>query len=792
MSLVVAATGGSGTVVIGGGGDPSAPKLTLNPSPSFVIAEKGVRHDFRPLFTNGISLVGPGGVVSPPYVYRVTLTEGPGGMTVSEGAVLEWIPGAERIDETVPCTLLFSVSIDGAEIFTSTRTIFLNVLVGLPTMQPHGHTVSYERDSWDAASVTIFEGYQPNDEDKELFRWSLINPPPGASISLEGYVKWPDDRGYARDEPYEFKIRLEYDTPTGTVFDESFQSHRVLPEAATDDYDELRPSIRTEEGGMLGFSLGEGDGWLAAGEPSPRFGFALPGADSGKVRLWRFDPTLKTYRESFIIQPGITLGSESFGAAVSISEARNGLPTRLAVGAPDSDRLRPDGTRRLFVGSVYVYSQDPGGNWQSEGRLDPPFEEEYLYFGGWISISGSTLIASMEGESSQGTSTGALAVFQHDGTRWVLSETLTAPVPTGGDFFSYPCATDGEWIAAAANENDDDGQNAGAVHLFQKEGDRFIHRQRIGSPLPQADALFGERLLLDGPWLFVSAFRENNATGAVHVFKRNGTQWDFQQSLASPFAGAGSGFGLGLAISDDVLSVSAPGDLFLAGGYTPNDGNHPWKGITLFNLRNGVWKWSRQATDSPGGGAWGFALAQPSPDVTVTSMPDYPGYSGNQSVLFAGRSFLHRWPARIQDPFSAILAALPLENGQPATANGDTNGNGVPNLLEWMMGYDLLTGARPSGLVTSQGPQPLLRRTGGKLHLMVPELKRGLGYKVSIESSEDLEEWRDESEAAWETFENTGLLPGIGLQFPIPIHPVRLKMDGPSRFYRLTAVSGSQ
>lgn len=84
-------------------------------------------------------------------------------------------------------------------------------------------------------------------------------------------------------------------------------------------------------------------------------------------------------------------------------------------------------------------------------------------FGGWVDLSGETLIASMEGHSSQGINTGALAVFEfnRDSETWEISQTLTAPDAQWGDYFSYPSNIHGEWIAAVANEDDEGGGQRG-------------------------------------------------------------------------------------------------------------------------------------------------------------------------------------------------------------------------------------------------------------------------------------------------------------------------------------------
>lgn len=159
---------------------------------------------------------------------------------------------------------------------------------------------------------------------------------------------------------------------------------------------------------------------------------------------------------------------------------------RLAVGAPEASKIQPNRGIQVSVGYVYVYACDGNEAWTSEARLDPPFTLQSLHFGGWVSIEGDTLIASMDGADSAGANTGALAVYHYNGVTWGFSEMLQAPDPKWGDYFSYPAQVSGGWIAAAENEDDDHGANSGSVHLFEKAGSHFVHRPEIHAPQPEA------------------------------------------------------------------------------------------------------------------------------------------------------------------------------------------------------------------------------------------------------------------------------------------------------------------
>ncbi len=765
------------------------PKVTVAEVPSFVIADKGVRHQLKPFYTVGI----PGFPIDPTVrICRCTLVSGPAGTSVSEDGLVEWIPANAEIGNTANLIVNVSVTEGGQEIFTVTKTFSTTVLPEIPQLLEAAPVIRYEQNpiGW---SGTIFSGFQPRDAERKLFRWSLINPLPGVYIDEEGGLHWPDDRGYARPEPYVFKVRVDYQTASGPVSDEVGYSRYVLPRPATNDYTDLQTNIQPQKKAMMGYSIASADGWLAAGEPFPDFVWNVSGnPNPGRVRLFKLNAAGDD-SEVLAIQPEFSSGSQAFGTSVSLSSASATQPIRLAVGAPGAPRIKPSGEVQVSVGYVYVYACDENGTWKNEGRLDPPVTLQSLRFGNRVSIEGDTLIASLEGLNSAGPNTGALAVYRHNGIAWEFSEMLQVPDPSGGDNFSYPGQLSGGWIAAAATGDDDEGNNSGSVHLFEKVGTYFAHRQEIHAPEPIAGALFGERLEMKGDWLFVSSFRQENNTGAVHVYKRTAGVWAFQQTLISPYAVRGSAFGVGLSVCDDVLAVSAPG--YLVGSPEIDGTLDPWYGITLFHLDEGSWRWQRQVTEnpngSPGPNTWGFSLAQISPRLTAASMPDFQGFANGESLPLAGRLFLHRWPELLNDPFTGVLAALPVVNGQGAKANDDSNHNGIPNLIEWMMGRD--PGSSPdSGNFEVPGSTRTFIRMDPStkdVRLMVPSLVRGLSHQPVVEASENLVNWSVVTDARWEALEMV-YFPHDGSNYLEYFHPVVIPAspNGPpnTRFIRLS------
>lgn len=164
----------------------------------------------------------------------------------------------------------------------------------------------------------------------------------------------------------------------------------------------------------------------------------------------------------------------------------------------------------------------------------------------------------------------------------------------------------------------------------------------------------------------------------------------------------------------------------------------------------------------------------------MASVPDHtPGING-VSVPYAGRLFLQRWPERLTSGFEPLLAGLPMIDGRPAAETDDSNGNGIPNVLEWMMGKHP---GNPPDSWTARVPgsiRPFVRHDAGSgaTEFMIPQLKRGLDRKIAIEASDNLTHWEPMEDVEWGALEM--------VYFPVEtgnaltyFHPVRIPAPKP-------------
>ena len=89
------------------------------------------------------------------------------------------------------------------------------------------------------------------------------------------------------------------------------------------------------------------------------------------------------------------------------------------------------------------------------------------YFGGSVSLSGNRAMVGARGDNSL---TGAVYVFEFNGTNWIQVDKLTADDEASGDEFGNSISLQGDRVLIGSPRDDDNAFNSGAVYLFEFDG----------------------------------------------------------------------------------------------------------------------------------------------------------------------------------------------------------------------------------------------------------------------------------------------------------------------------------
>ncbi|MBX9768223.1 MAG: FG-GAP repeat protein, partial [Bdellovibrionales bacterium] len=273
---------------------------------------------------------------------------------------------------------------------------------------------------------------------------------------------------------------------------------------------------------------------------------------------------------------------------------------------------------RSQSGAVYIYKRT-GVNWAQEAYIKAANANSFDSFGGSVSISGDTVVVGASGEDSNQTTitngatassnnsatyAGAAYVYKRTGSTWAQEAFIKAPNAKANDWFGTGVSISGETIAVGTGaessaqvtitngptaSNDTSAPGAGAVFIFHRQvvGDMNldladerlgIHQEAyIKASNAEADDRFGVAVAISGDTVAVGAtYEDSNQTtitngttssanntvsnsGAVYIYRRNGTNWTQEAYIKAVNAEADDYFG-DVALDGDTLVVGAIGE----------------------------------------------------------------------------------------------------------------------------------------------------------------------------------------------------------------------------------------
>ena len=292
----------------------------------------------------------------------------------------------------------------------------------------------------------------------------------------------------------------------------------------------------------LGATVATNGSYTAAGAP-----YASVGAQNDGV-VYLFSNA--TWQQQTILLPNDPDLLSQFGSALAINN------NTLFVGAPMHDSFG------VNAGAVYVFAFD-GLSWVQRQKLIGADTVPGDRFGSALALNDNWLAVSAPLHSSPGGPGGAVYLFQFDGVSWVQRYKVGAPDTIAGDRFGSALALDDGWLAVSAPLHRFVGSASGAVYLFEFNGTAWAQRQKLVASDTAGSDQFGSALALENRRLVVGAPLHNSngpASGAVYIFERATTTWIERAKLIGSDTNAGDRLGGSISIDGNTILVGAYGD----------------------------------------------------------------------------------------------------------------------------------------------------------------------------------------------------------------------------------------
>ncbi len=239
-----------------------------------------------------------------------------------------------------------------------------------------------------------------------------------------------------------------------------------------------------------------------------------------------------------------------FGNSVAISG------DTVVVGAPYNGWSNVDDDWVNGPGAAYVFRFN-GASWVSQGKLTAADGEPGDHFGSSVSISGDTIVVGAPFENENGTDAGAAYVFQRNGTTWTPQGKLPSTGIEADDEFGCAVANSSDTIAVGAKRDGDMADDAGAVYVFGYDGANWVEETKLTASDGMLNARFGISVAISSENTIAIGAEWDEAKGSAYVFWHDGWSWIEEPKLTAPVRGTDY-FGASVAISGDAVLVGAP------------------------------------------------------------------------------------------------------------------------------------------------------------------------------------------------------------------------------------------
>jgi hypothetical protein len=210
------------------------------------------------------------------------------------------------------------------------------------------------------------------------------------------------------------------------------------------------------------------------------------------------------------------------------------------------------------AGSAYVFKRD-GETWKQQVQLKASDGAAGDAFGVSVAVSGQTIVVGADRDDDRGQDSGSAYVFVQAGSGWVQEAKLLAQDGQEGDQLGASVAISGNIAVVGAPGADPAGTDSGAAYVFRYNGENWIEEAKLMAGDGKEGDLFGASVSISADYLVVGA-PGADGSGALYVFKFDGSTWTLKGKVAATDRTPGQDFGGSVSISGDTILSGATGD----------------------------------------------------------------------------------------------------------------------------------------------------------------------------------------------------------------------------------------
>ncbi|MCA9719853.1 MAG: hypothetical protein KC468_34620, partial [Myxococcales bacterium] len=296
-----------------------------------------------------------------------------------------------------------------------------------------------------------------------------------------------------------------------------------------------------------------------------------------------------------------------------------------AVGAPFDDE------NGLSTGAVYMF-RVMNGAWVEEAKLLASDAQGGDNFGWSVDLDGPALVVSANQEDTNGNNAGAAYVFRYDGNAWLEEDKLLAFDGVASDEFGSAVAIRGDDVIVGARGDDDGGSSSGAAYVFTNNGNQWSQQAKLVAGDPAAGDRFGWSVDIEGDVAVVGAYLDDDmgdGSGSAYVFTRAGDVWSEASKLIADDGVTGDNLGRAVSLSQGLAAVGAP--------FHDEKGNESGAAYVYSEQLDWAQEAKLVAGDGFAGDNFGYALAIDNLTIAVGARGDDDLGSGSGSAYLFQR-----------------------------------------------------------------------------------------------------------------------------------------------------------
>ncbi|HWL14435.1 MAG TPA: hypothetical protein VNR00_02445 [Opitutus sp.] len=222
-----------------------------------------------------------------------------------------------------------------------------------------------------------------------------------------------------------------------------------------------------------------------------------------------------------------------------------------------------DSGRAPNAGAAYVFTRS-GSAWTQKDKLTASDASEHAFFGSAVAIrNGTIVIGSPVSETAY--------IFKYSNWHWRQQARLAPADAVPGDYSGFGAAVtvDQDTIAIGAPAQSGADLETGAVYLYQWDGSRWAARAKVAASDAAAGDEFGTSVSLEGHVLAVGApYCGASNEGAIYTFQRRTSGWSLKARHVAQTTEFSAFLGASVCLCNGETVAGAPGFVEYAGRKT--------------------------------------------------------------------------------------------------------------------------------------------------------------------------------------------------------------------------------